>query len=91
MKRKKMQTSVVNKRKERCDVYIGKGSTWGNPFVMGRDGTRKEVITKYREWIVTNPAVIAHLGELRGKVLGCFCKPKPCHGDVLVELIEEGS
>ena len=85
-----IQTRVVNRRKAEYDVFIGRGSMWGNPFVLGRDGDREEVIAKYKKWIVTNPAIMACLGELRGKVLGCYCKPKPCHGDVLVELVMEG-
>ncbi len=73
-------------RMEAHDVFIGRPSKWGNPFVIGRDGTRQEVIAKYRAWIVDQPELMAALGELRGKVLGCFCAPRPCHGDVLAEL-----
>jgi len=70
-------------------VYIGRPSKWGNPFQIGRDGTRDEVIEKYRQWILTQPELLAALPELKGKTLGCFCSPKKCHGDVLVELIGE--
>lgn len=72
------------------DVYIGRGLgfKWGNPFTIGKDGTRAEVIEKYREWILTQPELLSQLGELKGKVLGCWCSPLPCHGDVLVELID---
>lgn len=82
------RTTVVNLRKAPYDILIARPSIWGNPFKIGRDGTRKEVIEKYRLWILTQPALIAKLHELKGKHLGCFCKPLPCHGDVLVELIE---
>jgi hypothetical protein len=58
----------------------------GNPFVIGRDGTRAQVITKYRAWIVQQPALIRALEELRGKDLVCWCAPEACHADVLVEL-----
>ena len=85
-----IKTRVVNSRREKFDVFIGRGSMWGNPFVLGRDGDRTEVIAKFKKWVPTNPAIMACLGDLRGKVLGCYCKPKPCHGDVLVELVEEG-
>lgn len=61
---------------------------WGNPFKCGVDGTREEVITKHREWVVTQPHLIARLRELKGKRLGCWCKPEACHGDVLVELAD---
>ncbi len=78
---------VVNLRKSNYNIYIGRGSKWGNPFIIGRDGNREEVIRKYREYIMQSD-LLNDLEELRGKVLGCFCKPKACHGDVLVELLE---
>ncbi len=84
-------TKVVHCKKEKYDVYIGRPSKWGNPFIIGRDGTREEVIEKYREYIMQRPDLLSDLHELKGKVLGCWCKPKPCHGDVLVELIEKKS
>jgi hypothetical protein len=67
-------------------VYVGRPSKWGNPFVVGRDGTRDEVIAKYRAWIAQQPALLAALGELRGKDLVCWCAPDPCHAEVLIEL-----
>lgn len=79
---------VVHCKKEQYDVYIGRPSKWGNPFVVGKDGTREEVIKKYKEWIL-NQSLIEDLSELKGKVLGCWCSPKPCHGDVLIELCNE--
>jgi len=82
------ETRVVNLRHEKYDVYIGRGSKWGNPFKIGADGTREEVIEKYRQYIMNRPDLLNDLEELRGKCLGCYCKPKPCHGDVLVELLE---
>jgi DNA polymerase elongation subunit (family B) len=84
------KTRVVNKRTESFEVYIGRGSKWGNPFVIGKDGTRDEVIEKYRRWIVKQDA-FSDLNTLMGKTLGCFCKPKRCHGDVLVDLLEGSS
>ena len=78
---------AVNLRKERYDVYIGRGSKWGNKFVIGKDGNREEVIRKYREWIMLNKELLNSLHELKGKKLGCFCKPQACHGDVLAELV----
>lgn len=79
---------VVHCKRDRFDVYIGRPSKWGNPFLIGKDGDRDEVIRKYREWILSQPALLRDLRELRGKVLGCWCRPKACHGDVLVELLE---
>jgi len=66
-------------------VYIGRPSKWGNPFVIGKDGTRDDVIRKYREYLLTGP-LFGHLGDLRGKSLVCWCRPRACHGDVLLEL-----
>lgn len=84
---------VVHVKKDKYDVYIGrgKGCIWGNPFVIGKDGTRIEVIEKFKAWILTQPELLARLPELKGKVLGCWCKPQPCHGDVLVNLANEYS
>jgi hypothetical protein len=58
----------------------------GIPFVIGRDGTRDEVIAKYRAWIVRQPALMAVLGELKGKDLVCWCAPERCHAEVLIDL-----
>ena len=82
---------VVNRRKESFDIYIGRPSKWGNPFVIGKDkdGTREEVIIKYRKWLLSNPVLLKQLPELCGKTLGCYCKPLPCHGDVLKNLAEQ--
>jgi len=79
------ETRVVNKYKEKYDIYIGRGSKWGNPFVIGKDGNRQEVIEKFRLYLEASPYLLSCLPELRGKTLGCFCKPQACHGDVLVE------
>ena len=84
-----MECKVVNLRKEKYDVYIGRGSKWGNKFVIGKDGDREEVVRKYKEWLLQNKELLGSLHELKDKVLGCFCKPKACHGDVLVELVNE--
>lgn len=67
-------------------VYVGRPTKWGNPFVIGRDGSRAEVIAKYRAWVSAQPALMDALGELRGRNLVCWCSPEPCHGDVLIEL-----
>ncbi len=82
------RTTVVNVHDSDYDVFIGRPSAWGNPFVAGRDGTREECIRKYREWIQTQPHLLSRLRDLRGKRLGCFCAPQPCHGNVLVDLAD---
>jgi len=81
-------TSVV-RINEPYDVYIGRPSKWGNPFRIGPDGDRKEVIEKYRVWIAEQPELLKSLPELKGKRLGCYCKPMPCHGDVLAGLVDQ--
>lgn len=90
-----MPTLVTNRRSGApYDVYIGRPSKWGNPFSHTpsnfaiKVATREEAIERYREWIQTQPALIAALRELRGKVLGCWCDPLPCHGHVLAELAD---
>lgn len=83
-----MKTTVVNVRNSEYDVYCGRPSVFGNPFVIGKDGTREEVVDKYREWIKTQPEILNRLDELKGKKLGCFCAPKLCHCNVLAELAD---
>ena len=71
-------------------TYIGRGSRWGNPFVIGRDGNRKEVITKFKEYAIERLEVDRNwLVPLVDKDLICFCAPLACHGDVLIEMIGE--
>ena len=82
-----VKSRIVNIAYEEYDVYIGRGSKWGNPFVIGVHGTRGKVLRLYREYIQSRPDLMASLHELKGKTLGCHCKPKPCHGDILVELV----
>lgn len=77
---------VVHCKRDRYDVYIGRGSKWGNPFRIGIDGTRDEVIDLYEQWLLDQPHLIAALGELTGKTLGCWCAPHDCHGEVLAPL-----
>jgi hypothetical protein len=84
-----MKTKVVHCKREKHDVYIGRPSKWGNPFVIGKDGSREQVIAKYRKWLLAQPDLIAALPELKGKTLGCWCSPQACHGDVLAELAEK--
>ena len=80
-------TRVVHCQKEDYDVYIGRGSKWGNPYKVGVNGTRKEVIKLYEESLLSNSYLMESLHELEDKVLGCWCKPKACHGDVLAKLV----
>ena len=88
-------TRVVHCRKERYDIYIGRPGRWGNPYshlpnttAQFRVSTRAEAIRKYREYILSSPQLLADVKSLKGKVLGCWCKPLSCHGDILKELSE---
>lgn len=66
---KVLNARKVGKRSSAMQVYIGRPSKWGNPFVIGRDGSRADVIAKYRAWIVAQPALMNALDELRGRDL----------------------
>ena len=92
-------TTVVNIRDTKeFDVYIGRAcrghrkSPWANQFRIGRDGDRVEVIAKYLRFLLCHgpDARIKERidRELRGKVLGCWCKPLPCHGDILAAIAD---
>ena len=90
MKKQKTINRVVNRsRKSHYDVDIGRGSIWGNPFVIGMDGTRTEVIAKYEIYIRNRPDLLAQLWRLKNKILGCWCFPMTCHGQVLLKLLKE--
>lgn len=91
-------TTVVNVKHEECDVYIGRAmpgrpaSRFANPFRIGPDGSRAEVLAKYevhcRALLAQDPAAREDLNRLKGKRLGCWCKPHACHGDFLVSLLD---
>lgn len=94
-------TKVVNKKDEDFDVYIGRGSPWGNPF-SSKEGTKAEIvcssraeaIAMYEKWILglvdvpgLRPPEIGYIRKaLTDRVLGCFCKPRACHGDILAKI-----
>lgn len=72
-------------------VYIGRGSIYGNPYVIGKHGTREEVIAKFQrdlEDSLDDPLTQHALLALDGKDLVCFCAPMPCHGDVLIQAVK---
>lgn len=78
---------AVNLKSEPYDVRIDRKSRWGNPFVIGRHGSRDEVIARHRAWlwdqIRSGRLSLEDLAALHGKRLGCHCAPLPCHGDTL--------
>lgn len=81
-----MSKFVVHCKKEPYDVYIGRGSKWGNPFIIGIDGNRNEVCDKYETYLASRKDLLKCIPELKGKVLGCYCAPNRCHGDLLAFL-----
>lgn len=69
-------------------IYIGRGSPWGNPYRIGEDGNRTEVIEAYRKYARRMLSENPHwLRRLEGKDLVCYCAPQACHGDVLLEMM----
>ena len=91
-----MTTRVVNLRFIPLDsVSIGRPGPWGNPFHIGQDGTREEVVEKFARWFATSTDARArwmrnNLETLRDRTLVCYCAPLPCHGDVFVAWLEKG-
>lgn len=87
------KTIVVNIKHEKYDVYIGRTSLFGNPYRIGKHGSRKEVIELYRKEFYRKirdvPVFKNAVEALRGHILGCHCKPLACHGDVIVEYLEK--
>ena len=86
---------VVNCQKDEYDVYIGRPSEWGNPFVIGVHGNRSEVVLMHREWLDglrngpngEEPPTREQIRSLRGLRLGCWCRSdQQCHGDYLAIL-----
>lgn len=74
-----------------ADLYerIDRKSPWGNPFIVGDDGTRSEVIEAYAQhYLPHKPSLLAKVPGLSGKALGCWCAPDSCHGDVLKAAVE---
>lgn len=96
-----VKSKVVHCKIENYNVYIGRPSKWGNPFTHKQDGKtlakyivedRDAAVNAYREWITNGEGkhLIDDLHELKGgKILGCWCKPQACHGDVLLELLDK--
>jgi len=80
-------TKVINIKTYEGDyILIDRKTQWGNPF---KYGDREENIREYEEWIRGNKRLMLDLPKLEGEVLGCWCKPKKCHGDILVKLLKE--
>ena len=71
------------------DVSIMRPFKWQNPYKIGVDGTRNQVLAKFEIWLRSNDKLMNDLDELKGEVLGCCCPPKKCHGEIIIKLINE--
>jgi hypothetical protein len=99
-----MKTKVVHCKEDSYDIYIGRkkntNNHYGNPFRIDKNCTRDESISNFRMWILgfdfndieseRRKWILIHIKDLKGKTLGCWCKPKACHGDILAELVDKG-
>jgi hypothetical protein len=96
-----MSTTAVNIKYEPYDLYIGRtnrrykleGNLYSNPYVIGKDGKRHEVLRKYAAWLLAQDtaqtrAIVEGIGYMRESRLGCWCKPERCHGDILAALAD---
>ena len=90
-------TTVVHVREKIPGaIYIGRRtrsrprSKWANPYRVGRDGDRNQVIEMYSLYLQAKPDLLAAIGELRGRTLECWCAPEACHGGLLARLADQG-
>jgi len=71
-------------------VYIGRPTIYGNPFIIGEDGTRIQVIKKFEKFARSNEGMLHAIDQLKkDDILGCHCKPRKCHGDVIMKIWKE--
>lgn len=84
------RTTVVNlKTGAPYDVYIGRPGPFGNPFAITETRNRTTAIELYQGWVLAQSDLVRRIRrELKGKVLGCYCAPDACHGDILVRIAE---
>lgn len=95
-------TKIVHCKSSEYDTYIGRPSIFGNPFSHKKGtqakvvvATREDAVEKYRQWVEgqikipgLTPPTMEQVKELKGKVLGCWCSPLACHGDILAEIAD---
>lgn len=78
---------VVHCKRERADIYIGRGGPFGNPFPIGPGRDRERAVGQFREWIKIQPELLRLVRQVMpGKSLGCYCAPDACHGDIFDEV-----
>jgi hypothetical protein len=99
-KGEEMVAKIVNIKIHKCDIFVGRNRDisrfhWGNPFIIGKDGDRQEVVARFKMWFLglahqdiepeRRAWMVRNLFRLKGRTLGCFCKPLDCHGDILLK------
>lgn len=85
-----IEPRVVHCKREPYDVLIDRTTRYGNPYPISKNRTREQAIEQFREYLYRNPKLVEQVKrELRGKVLGCWCAPKACHGDILLAVANE--
>jgi hypothetical protein len=93
-----MTSLVVHCKKHPFDVYIGRPSAWGNPFshkegtiAKFKVNTLEESLASFEAWFLQQPILVERAKfQLKGKILGCWCAPGPCHGDIIARIANEG-
>jgi hypothetical protein len=87
-----LKTTVVNLKCEQYDVRIDRQTVFGNPFHISASCNREQSIEQYRVYFLKRVANDAEFRNavlaLRGKRLGCWCKPAACHGDVIAQWVD---
>lgn len=97
-KSKIVNIKMIDGIRPEYDIYIGRSlnypkakfsqSKWHNPYSVKKFG-RKKALKLYEEYIRNTPELWNSLYELQDKILGCWCKPEACHGDILIKLLKE--
>ena len=91
-----IKTEAVNLYKEPYDVYIGregkgKSGYFGNPFKLEKGESRGATLDRFKKYFLDRIEIDlefkSKILELKGKKLGCFCKPNACHGDIISEYL----
>lgn len=77
---------VVDKKVNSYDINIMRPSKWGNPYPLQQFESREECLLAFKWYLLRSPDLLASLHELTGKVLGCCCAPRACHGDILARM-----
>ena len=92
----------MHKLESKYDVYIGRPSIFGNPFKIGPDGNRQQVVAKFKQYfydrLQKDKKFKGAIDKLKGKTLACWCVDKPvdfirknkqCHGEIILEYLNE--